>query len=505
MPPSPPDFDRRTVSDAMLAAGADGEPALIDGNRRYSYGELRVAAARVAAELRDRGVLPGDRIGLVGPNSFFWVAGYLAAMQLGTVVPFLDKAPPADLASQADWVDCSAVLVDRRLLRRYGDCFGDRPVITDAVLTAPGPGWWPPPGPEAPSSDAALIFTSGTTAEPKAVRITHANLLANTRSIVTYLGLGADDRMLVILPFHYCYGASLLHTHLAVGGSVVLCNTFAFPQTAVDLLDREACTGMAGVPSSFQLLLRASDFATHPLPSLRHVQQAGGKLAPSLIERLAGAQPGSRLFVMYGQTEATARLSYLPPERLRDKLGSIGRGIPDVELTVVGEDGGAVAPGDVGEIMAKGPNISPGYYKDPRATAEKFPGGLLRSGDLATVDVDGFIYIVGRRDDFIKTWGYRVSGQQVESAVLQLPQVVEAAAVGLPDADAGEAIHLAVRLEPDTDLTIEQILTHLRQQLPKHAVPSRVHLVDELPLTANGKVSKQQLRSVVENLAGELG
>jgi len=310
--------------------------------------------------------------------------------------------------------------------------------------------------------------------------------------------------MLVILPFHYCFGASLLHTHLAMGGSVVLCNTFTFPQTAVDMVGREACTGLAGVPSSFQLLLRASDFATRPLASLRHLQQAGGNLAPHLIERVAAAQPGARLFIMYGQTEATARLSYLPPERLGDKLGSIGRGIPDVELTVVGEDGEPVAPGAVGEIMATGPSISPGYYRDSDATRDKFPGGTLRSGDLATVDEEGFISIVGRRDDFIKTWGYRVSGLQVESVVLQLPDVVEAAAFGLPDPEAGEEIHLAVRLDAEAAVTVDGILKYLRQHLPKHAVPRQVHVLEELPLTASGKVSRNALQAVVENLRGEL-
>ena len=252
--------------------------------------------------------------------------------------------------------------------------------------------------------------------------------------------------MLVILPFHYVFGASLLHTHLAVGGSVVLCNTFTFPETAVDLIDKEACTGFAGVPSSYQLLLRASSYGNRKLPSLRKVQQAGGRLTPALIEELAAAQPGAELFVMYGQTEATARLSYLPPDLLAEKLGSIGRGIPGVTLEVLNEAGAPVVPGEQGEIVARGANISPGYYNDPEETERKFPDGTLRTGDLATVDSEGFIFIVGRSGDFIKSWGYRVSPQQIEEVALAHPGVSEAAAVGLPDLEAGEAVTLGDRL-----------------------------------------------------------
>lgn len=492
-----------TVSDFLLAAGADDDLAVVDGNRRYSYAELRAGAARIAAELLGLGLEPGSRIGLLGTNSFFWVAGYLAAMKVGVVVPLSDKNPVDELAAQSDWVGCSAVLVDRRQQRRLGAAFGALPVVTDAVLAEPGPSSWPEASPD-PDTDAALMFTSGTTSRPKAVRVTHANLVANTTSIVSYLELRRTDRMLVILPFHYVFGASLLHTHLAVGGSVVLCNTFTFPQTAIDLIAKEECTGFAGVPSSFQLLLRASNYASRPLPSLRLVQQAGGRLAPALIQEVAAAQPASRVFVMYGQTEATARLSYLPPELLTEKLGSIGKGIPGVTLTVVGEDGLPVAPGQQGEIVARGANISPGYYNDPEETAQKFPGGALLTGDLATVDDGGYIHIVGRRGDFIKSWGYRVSPAQIEETVLQLGTVADAAAIGLPDPEAGEAITLAVVPADGAALDVAELLGFLRSRLPKHMVPEAVHVLDSLPLTASGKTSKPQLRALLDRLRAEV-
>lgn len=489
-----------SITDFLLAAGGDDDIAVIDGDQSHTYAALRAATARLVGELSDLGISPGARIGVLGTNSLFWIAAYLAAMKVGVAVPFSDRVGNIELADQADFVDCSAVFMARRHQRRIGDAFGDRVVITESALSTSGRSAWPDAVVD-PHSDAALMFTSGTTSRPKAVRITHANLLANTRSIVDYLELRSSDRMAVILPFHYCFGASLLHTHLAVGGSVALCNTFTFPETAVELIAQKNCTGFAGVPSSFQLLLKASSYPSRVLPSLRLVQQAGGRLAPELIRQLAAAQPASRVFVMYGQTEATARLSYLPPESLGGKLGSIGRGIPGVELTVVGEDGAPVAPGSQGEIIARGANISPGYFEDPDATAEKFPGGALRTGDLATVDAEGYIYIVGRSGDFIKSWGYRIAPAQVEEAALQHPAVADAAVVGLPDPHAGEAVTLAVVPIGAAGLDVTELLAFLRTRLPKHVVPAAVHVLEALPLTASGKVSKPGLRELLGRLA----
>jgi len=307
---------------------------------------------------------------------------------------------------------------------------------------------------------------------------------------------------LVVLPFFYCYGASLLHTHLRVGARLVLCNSFVFPEAALDILEREQCTIFAGVPSSFQLLLRAGSFAERALPSLRLVQQAGGRLSPALMDELLVAQPGARLFVMYGQTEATARLSYLPPELVATKRGSIGKGIPGVELRVLGEDGKPVPPGVAGEIYARGPNISPGYLDDPQASAAKFTSEGLRTGDLAVLDEDGFIFIVGRREDFIKSWGHRVSAGQVEEAALAMDGLLGAAAVGVPDDRAGEAITLVVEKRTDARIAPVEVIAHCGRRLPAHMVPRSVRIVDALPLTANGKVDKAALLDLALRDAG---
>lgn len=490
-----------TISDYLLASGADDDVVVIDGSATLTYAALRAATERLVGELVSLGLGPGDPIGLLGANSFFWMAGYLAAMKLGVVVPLSDKLSAEELSSQLEFVGCAAVLVDRRQQRRMAEALGDLPVVTEEALATEGPSLWPEARVE-PNRDAAWMFTSGTTSRPKVVRLTHANLFANTVSIISYLELVRSDRMLVILPFHYVFGASLLHTHLAVGGSLVLCNTFTFPETALELVARHDCTGIAGVPSSFQLLLKASTYANRELPSLRLVQQAGGRLAPSLIHDLRAAQPTSEVFVMYGQTEATARLSYLPPQLLESKLGSIGRGIPGVKLTVEKDDGTQVAPGEQGQIIARGANISPGYVNDPEATVSKFRDGALRTGDLATVDAQGFIYIVGRSGDFIKSWGYRISPQQIEETTLQHEDVAGAVAMGFPDPDAGEAVILAVTATPGRSLDPVALGASLAHHLPKHMMPAQIHVLDELPLTASGKVAREALRTLLENMRG---
>jgi acyl-CoA synthetase (AMP-forming)/AMP-acid ligase II len=496
------------TSDYLLAAAAADRLALVDGEQRYTYGELRAAAGTLAAELAALELSPGSRVGVLGPNSFFWVAAYLAIMKLGLVaVPFSDKLPAVDAGRNAEIAGCTAVFVDRRIARRYAAAFGDDvAVLTDDALRSGREPYWPAAGGLEASGaeagrDAALMFTSGTTSRPKAVRVTHENIQANTESIISYLGLRGDDRVLVILPFFYCYGASLLHTHLRRGGALVLCNSFVFPEKAIDLLEREECSVLAGVPSSFQLLLRASTFAQRPLPSLRLIQQAGGKLPPVLIEELTAAKPAARLFVMYGQTEATARLSFLPPALLPDKPGSIGKGMPGVTLRVLNADGEPVRPGETGEIYATGANISPGYYADPAGSAAKFTPHGLRTGDLAVVDDDGYIFIVDRSADFIKSWGHRISSQEVEAAALRLERVVSAAVIGVPDDDAGEAVMLFVTARPGAEVTPDEVLAVCRANLPKHMVPRSVRVLDALPLNANGKIAKPELRRLA---AGQL-
>ncbi len=357
----------------------------------------------------------------------------------------------------------------------------------------------PSSGGESPTALAALMFTSGSTGKPKGVMVTHRNIECNTRDIVSYLGLTSADRVMAVLPFHYCFGISLLHTLLMVGGSVVLNSEFKlFPEAMLRELQEKECTGFAGVPSTYQILLRKSRFRGMTFPELRWFQQAGGKLPNPCIRELLEAFPTVRFYLMYGQTEATARLSYLPPERLADKFGSIGRGLPSTKLEVLKPDGTAVVPASdgIGEIVATGENISPGYWNDPDETARYFNNGRLHTGDIARVDADGFIFIVERARDMIKCGGNRVSAKEVEDVIAELPEVVEVAAVGVPHELLGEAIKAFVVVAPSAQLIIEEVVQHCRQRLSDFKRPEEVVFLRSMPHNSSGKILKQQLAAM---------
>lgn len=488
-----------STCDFLLAHARLDDVAVVETSGRvFTYRQLHHAVNGLAGELGTVGLAPSSRVGLLGANSFFWVAAYLAVLKAGHVaVPLSDRSGPEEVRRNVDQVGCAAVFVDRRTPAPIAAALVGLVTLTDDGLAARAARPVETVSSD-PQSDAVLMFTSGTTARPKVVRVTHANIQANTESIQAYLGLRSDDRVLVVLPFHYCYGASLLHTHLRAGGCLVLCNSMAFPGRVVDLIAAQQCTGFAGVPSSYQLLLRASSFGSRPLPALRILQQAGGKLSAVLVQEVLAAQPHARLFVMYGQTEATARLSYLSPERLPDKLGSIGRGIAGVELRVLDENGRPVRPGETGEIYARGANVCAGYLDDPAGTAAKFTPDGLRTGDLALVDEEGFLYIVDRVADFIKSWGHRISSQEIEECALGMPELVSAAAVGVADPEAGEAITLFVVPAPTARVRPEDVLGFCRSRLARHKVPTSVVLVEAMPLNASGKIVKARLRELVE-------
>lgn len=484
-----------TTADYLLETSSNSQIALVNDTSAFSYGELRQLAGRVLAELTLQGAGPGSRVGILAGNSPFWVAAYLAVLKLGAVaVPFPNTRTVADLRAMQNVAHCGFLCAEERAINRYRASFGeDLVLLTDTILRSAGREDWPA-GAIDPDADATLMFTSGTTAQPKAVRITHRNLQANTDSIVTYLNLSERDRVFALLPFDYCFGTSLLHTHLRAGGSLVFGGSFMYPEAALDRLEASGATGIAGVPTLYQTLLRRSTFARRKIASLTKIQQAGGRLSNPLIQELVEAAPSAEVFVMYGQTEATARLSYLPPALLATKLGSIGRGIPNVTLSVLDAAGQPVKPGEVGEIYAEGDNISPGYLDDPEGTAVKFPSGRLRTGDLAIVDADGFLFVHSRESDFIKSAGHRVGAQQIEDCVLELSQVVNAAAIGVEDPVSGEAIRVFVTVRDETSFDSQSVVEHCGRRLARYMVPRDVFVLTRMPVNTNGKIDKGELR-----------
>jgi len=340
---------------------------------------------------------------------------------------------------------------------------------------------------------AEIIFTSGSTGKPKGVMISHKNLIANTGSIVEYLHLTENDRMLVVLPFYYCYGLSLLHTHLRAGGSVVFNNSFIFLGAIIrNLLDYK-CTGFAGVPSHFQILLRMSDsFKTTTFPDLRYVTQAGGKLTPIFIDEFRESFPDVLFYVMYGQTEATARLSYLPPALYDSKKASMGKGIPNVELRVVNENRELTKPGETGEVIARGDNIMMGYFNDDEGTRNAIRDGWLYTGDLGNVDKDGFIYLTARKKEIIKVRGKRISPKEIEEVILGIPEVIDCSIEGLEDDIEGEILKATIVIRQDikNQLSEESIRTHCAKHLALYKIPKIFELKQDLTISATGKKIK---------------
>jgi acyl-CoA synthetase (AMP-forming)/AMP-acid ligase II len=305
-----------------------------------------------------------------------------------------------------------------------------------------------------------------------------------------------QDRAMMVLPFYYSFGASLLHTHLKVGASLVLDRRFMFPDKVLRRMQETKCSGFAGVPSHFQVLLRRSQLKRMEFPELRWVQQAGGKLPAHFIEELSATLDHARIFIMYGATEATARLCYLPPAMLKAKLGSVGRAIPGVTLQLLDDDGNPVPVGQVGEIVASGDNIALGYLNAPEESAATFRQGRLHTGDLAKMDEDGYLFIVDRAKDFIKCGGTRTSTKMLEEKLLMFPDIVEAAVLGIPDDTLGEAVGVFVVPRVPSDVGVqERLLAFAAQTLPQHLVPRVVQVLAVLPKNNAGKVMKRLLRN----------
>ena len=508
-----PSVYNTNVTDFLLDGKKPDRIALRLLDNVHSYGELQCTAAEIARYLVHLGGQKEDRVLLVSDNSFFWVVAYLGALRAGLVcVPLPTDVSPQDLDGILQITEAKMAFLQARFAIRNRSHFRGVHLITDrevpnlpecasqrtigethsVVLSAKHSLPW-----VRPDDLAALMFTSGSIGRPRGVMVSHANIMANTESITQYLRLTEDDRIMTVLPFHYCFGASLLHTHLRVGGSVVIDLRFMYPEVVLQRMLDADCTGFAGVPSHFQILLRSSSLRKRRFPRLRYIQQAGGHLARFFISELREALPGTQIFIMYGQTEATARLSYLPPELLEKKLGSVGKGIPGVKLQVLDESGKEISSGEVGEIVAEGENITRGYWRAPEETAKSFRNGKLYTGDLATVDEDGFIYVVDREKDFLKCGGKRISCRQLEDRLLSFEGVLEAAVIGVPDDVLGEAVKAFVVPRKGYSSGLEERLRlYCKEYLPPQLVPREVVVLQGLPKNSSGKVLKQNLKTL---------
>ena len=497
-------MSQRTIDEDLRAAAArePGKAAVVAADRSVSFGELDLAARRIAAGLRELGVGPGDRVAIVLPNIAQMpeaIYGVLRARAAFT--PLNPTIKKHKLAELLDHVGAAAVICDRErapMVEAAAATAGQIPVVADLAsfgesdelaLRAP-----------LDIDLAAVIYTSGSTGEPKGVTVTQRNMSFVAGSIVEYLEMGSEDRILSVLPLSFGYGLYQLLTCVRAQATLVLEQGLTFPGRVVQLLERESITGLPGVPTVFQVLISLKGLAERELPHLRFLTNAGAALPAASIAEVRRTFSGARLYSMYGQTECT-RVCYLPPEQLDARPTSVGIPIPGTEAWVAGDQGRVAAVDEIGELMVRGSHVMQGYWKDPQGTTERLRTGrwpwerVLATGDLFRQDSEGFLYFVGRRDDLIKSRGEKVAPREVEEVLHSVPGVREAAVVGAPDELLGQAVHAHVAPESGRRLDGEALRRRCAEVLESHKVPQRVIFHTALPRTANGKLDRAALRS----------
>jgi acyl-CoA ligase (AMP-forming) (exosortase A-associated) len=356
----------------------------------------------------------------------------------------------------------------------------------------------------------AILYTSGSTGKPKGVVLSHRNMVAGARSVAQYLENHEGDRILSALPLSFDAGFSQLTTAFHVGASVTLIN-YLLPRDIITALERERITGLTAVPPLW-IQLAQLEWPEATRSSLRYIANTGGRMPKTTLDALRVALPKTLVFLMYGLTESF-RSTYLPPSELDRRPDSIGKAIPNAEVLVVRENGTPCAPGEPGELVHRGALVSLGYWNDPEKTAERFkpaPGqsqGLVMpeiavwSGDTVRMDEEGFLYFVSRRDEMIKTSGYRVSPTEVEEVIYATGLVGEAAALGIPHPVLGQAIVVIATARDGVRLDTEALLALCRQQLPAFMVPARVTVREgSLPRNPNGKIDRKLMAHEMQDL-----
>lgn len=468
--------------------------AIRDGAQTSTYTELRARANAFAAAVENAGIRPGDRVAILLERGTDAAAAFFGTAATGAIAIMINETlRTRQVEHILRHADASLLITTRHRLDRLGRPLSPATPTLDPTHLPDAPDYLPVH--RTGHDPAQLIYTSGSTGAPKGVTISHANLWAGMHAVTEYLGITADDRIASLLPFSFDYGFNQLLCATGAGATLVI-ERSPLPRDIVRTIRAERVTILPAVPPLWLQLLQTTTFADEPIPSLRALTNTGGRIPTEAVTRIRNAQPHARLFLMYGLTEAF-RATYLPPEEVDRRPDSIGRAIPGAEIMILRDDDTPCDPGEIGELVQRGPTVALGYWNDPEATSRVFRPNPLRphgtpdaervvfSGDLARYDHEGFIYFVGRRDKMIKTLGYRVSPDEVANALFDSGEVAEVAITTEPDPQRGERIIAHVVLRPDGDL--ERLATFARAELPRYMQPARIITHDTLPRTTSGK------------------
>ena len=524
--PPPPDerpgdrARRDTVSDAFHRAARRHRDrlALTFGERRWSFAALDRAAGRVAAGLVAAGLEPGDRLGAFGRNSDAYLVLWLACARAGLIhVPINYALTGRELRYIVGQSGARALVCDPGLEAAARDALGrDAPLALtgtfhggsgfdvlalasggDDGAAAAGPIADGPPDVAVEDTGVAqLLYTSGTTAAPKGAMMTHRGLIAEYLSCIVELGFGPADRALAALPlYHTAQMHAFTMPQLLVGASTVLVEA-PVPELCLRLIEEHRLTSFFAPPTVWISLLRHPDFGTRDLSSLRQVFYGASIMPVPVLQELRARLPGVQPFNCYGQSEIAPLATVLRPEEHDARPASAGRPVLNVQTRVVDPDMRDVPPGTQGEIVHRSPQLMLGYWDKPEETRDAFEGGWFHSGDVGVLDEEGYLTIVDRVKDVIKTGGTTVASREVEEALFTHPAVSEVAVIAVPDPKWIEAVTAVVVLRPGSEVGEAALIEHARTQLAPYKLPKRVIFRDDLPRNTAGKLLKRELRAL---------
>jgi acyl-CoA synthetase (AMP-forming)/AMP-acid ligase II len=482
----------------MLWATADrlpDKPAVIERGRTVTYAELRARAGAIALELVDAGVEPSDRVVVQLERGIDAVAAYFGVLAAGAVAVVLNETLRPRQVEYA--LSHSGVLLTSSELqsRVHRDVETTARVLHVEMI---GDTEQFRPAPKVSSSRAQITYTSGATGMPKGVVASHGNVWAAIETVAGYLGIVETDRIAGMLPISGVYGANQMQCAVLTGATLIVPKSPLMNQVAAELREAGA-TVLAAVPPLWMQLLQAPGFTSEPMPSLRILQNAGGHLAPAAVSELRALQPQAGIFLQYGMTEVF-RSTFLLPQEVDVRPGSMGRAMAGAEILVVREDDTLCDAGEVGELVHAGPTVTEGYWNEPDRTAEVYRPHPLKSdgtravysGDMVRRDEDGYFHFVGRRDRMIKTLGYRVGPDEVLDVLYASGQIQEGIVTAVEDADRGMRIVAYVVLKDSG--SIGDLKKFCRAELPRYMQPNEIAARTELPKLPNGKHDLAALR-----------